>query len=120
MGIDVQAVVFAVGANGCHRTGEVVLLHGTVTDDHHVAQCLCILFKSDGKRWGYSHVLGFVTDVRNLELLALVCFDYEVTVEVGNHTVVLSHNADSGTDDGFSGSIFHMALHSDLLCKGTH
>ncbi len=50
---------------------------------------------------------------------ALIGFNYEVTVEVGHHAALLSLNTDSSADDAFAGSIFHVAIDSNLLCKGT-
>ena len=48
-----------------------------------------------------------------------VRLNLEIAVVIGNHAARLSCDTDGGTDNGFAGSILHIAIDSNLLCKGS-
>ena len=111
-------MVLLIGLDGSNRTGKVVLLCYTVTDDHHFVERLgCIVQQSNHYIRGSRHFLGFITDVRYRKRRTALRFDCEVSVDVTHRSTFYAADADGGTDDWFAGSILHMAIDSYLLCK---
>ena len=113
-----QTVVHLVGLDGRDRTGQVVLLGASVTDDHHVLQRLSVVLQRHCYIGGSIDDSFLVADIAHRDLVALISFDNEVTVEIGNCSRRLSNDTHGSADNGFAGSILHMAVHSDLLCEG--
>ena len=114
-----QTLVQLVGFYRHHRTRCITFLYRTVTDDHHVFQQLGIVLEHDVHTRSSGDLRFLVAYIAYRDGGATVSLNLEVTVKIGNHTALLSCDAHGGTDDGFAGSIHHIALHSDLLCKGS-
>ena len=91
-----DTLVQLVGLHSGDRTGHIVLLYGTVTDDHHLVQEMGILFEGNG----CGHVLGRkalggVADAGDLnDRIGAGDSEDEVAVEAGGRTVgrPLLHN----------------------------
>ena len=91
-----------------------MLLHGTITDNHHVFQDLSILFQRDVDSGTYRNRDGLEAHERNGNLATLGCRDREITVEVRRSATLLTDHADSSAKDRFAGIILNITLHSDL------
>ena len=75
-----------------------------VAHDHHFLKYLVVLFKDDGEGPAATDLHGLVNvaNVRDGQLVALVGFEREVTVEVSNRSVSCARHDDACTDDGLS------------------
>ena len=120
LGRGYHTVILLIGLHGNDRTGEVVLLGHTVTNDHHVVQCRGIFLQCHSDIGSCLYGGRLVAYVGNGERSALFGRDGEIAVEIGNSSPrCLSGNTDGSADDGFSLRVFHMALYRHLG-KGTY
>ena len=120
LGVNHKALILRVGLQGCYRPRQVAFLHHAITNHHHFVQRFGgIVFHDDNHvGTGWRLCIG-IADVRHRNLGACICVDAEVTVDVGNHSAFLSSDTHRSARYGFSGCIFHMSLHHNLLGKGT-
>ena len=113
-------MILVVRLNCRNRTGKVVLLSNAIADYNNLIKRLCSLFLEENlyiRRSCYHHRL--ITDVGNRESSTLISLDSKVSIEVSHNATVLSYNTHSSTNNVFAGTILNMAIHSNLLCKGT-
>ena len=110
-------MVHLVGLNCNNRSCEVILLDGTVTDDHDVLKDFRILLQGDIHYRTGSYCNRLEAHERDGQLAALRCRNSKITVEVRGGAAFLSDNTDGSAHDGFAGIILDITF--DLyLCKG--
>ena len=108
-----------VSLDGLHSTGEVALAYRTITDYDNVLQNGLVVFQRHVQRGRCLDGCSLVTNVADSNVSTLIGLQREVTVEVGDGSVLCVRYTYGGSDDGFTLSIFHMAFDVDL-CKGSH
>ena len=111
-------MVHVIGLDGCHRTGEVVLLCPTVTDNDNVVEHLGVFLQCHYNVRRSGNDLRGVANVAHLQFVTMITAKRKVTVDVRSSAVARSLNQNGGTDNRFAGSILNMPIDSDLLCNG--
>ena len=81
-----------VTGDGSHSTCQVLTLHRTITDHHHVFQRGVVLFEGDVQLRLASHIdgLGLVADIRDFQSRIVRNADGEVSVEIGHSTLAIA------------------------------
>ena len=95
-----------------NRTCQVALLLNTITDDHHIVQCLGVLIQCDLNVVTAIHLHGLcgITDVTDNQCGIVVSLNTKVTIEICNGTSLGALNLYTSTNDWFASYILHRSF----------
>ena len=106
--------VFCVYRN--NRTCDVTLFHCTITYDHDVIQHLSVFLHDDGQVvvTGYFYFLSYIADIRDLKRGVRGSLNRELTVKIGNGTLLGTLHFHSRTDNRLACFIIYCSLYNVL------
>ena len=107
-----------LGADGNHGARHIALLHRTVTDGHGLFEEQAVILQGDGHVGGRVHPFGNVADAGDLEGRAGSDAEFEVTVDVRDHTRGGAGDVNGSSDDRFALGIQDFAL-AEALCESS-
>ena len=84
-------------------TGDVALLHRTITYDHHLVEHLTVFLERDvvvGLACRDLHLFIYIANKRHDQRLAGIGIKREVSVEIGSDTVRCTLHDNTGSDNG--------------------
>ena len=104
--------------DSCYRTGGIILLHRTVTDNHHIIQHFRIILKRHIHGSLCRKFLRLISDKGNDNYISFLSFQCKITIQIRNRTHGSSLHQHIGTDNTHTGIVFHYSFHDKPLCKG--
>ena len=105
------------GFQGCHGSGQVFLLHYTVTYHYDLLQCLGVFLHFDDRLLPGFHRLSRITDIRDLKRRSERRFQFVVTVNIGNHTGRCAGYQNVSSDNGLSVLVYNFTDDCSRLAR---
>ena len=104
--------------HGQQRSGHIAFLHLSIADDYYFVQQFAVFLHGNYNERFICHgdFLSFIPDAGDGKHISGSRLQCKIAVHIGDSTYRSTFNKNVSSDDRFTGSVFHMPFHHDVLC----